>query len=265
MLAAQTTFTAPYGGEHVTIGRGEWCAADHELVRRFPDRFAPTPPAPQRAEQHTRRRAPARPTKREPLYAGRPAWQLGPAPTRTLHVDVKITDGTARTPIRLARSAWDTILDEARRADGRIETGGLLFGPSAHTTSYSGVISVQSASGPGPKARHTPNRFRPDQEHDVALAHRTARNSGGQVNEIGSWHTHPDPGSTGPSSLDLAHWASLRAVLDARRVVSRYTAIIVTPHRDHGWTQPEGHAWIVTPNQRGHERAQRARLSTATP
>lgn len=44
MLVATSTFTADYDGETVEIDRGRTRVADdHDLARRFPDRFEPVP------------------------------------------------------------------------------------------------------------------------------------------------------------------------------------------------------------------------------
>ncbi len=80
--------------------------------------------------------------------------------------------------------------DLEREADRAFpdETGGLLLGYRA----AQGDVIVTQMTGPGPQALHRPKSFVPDAPWQAAnLAQRYA-DSGGYLEYLGDWHTHPD-------------------------------------------------------------------------
>jgi integrative and conjugative element protein (TIGR02256 family) len=94
----------------------------------------------------------------------------------------------------LSLLARDAILEEAIRA-GEVETGGVLLG-------YWGTKPVEpvicAVTGPGPRAKHSPTRFRPDyafHQHEIARIYRESKRT---IVYLGDWHSHP--GGTGDLS-----------------------------------------------------------------
>lgn len=83
---------------------------------------------------------------------------------------------------------------EVRNFRPDLETGGILIG---HTDS-SGTITVTHASGPGPKAIHTPSYFLRDTKYCADVLRRCYDESGADY--VGEWHSHvgrlnrPSPG-----------------------------------------------------------------------
>lgn len=88
-----------------------------------------------------------------------------------------------------------------------LETGGILLGwrsPSA--------MVVADIQGPGPTALHGRTRFIPDHQWQVAQIKHIFQDSGGDLDYLGEWHTHPD----GVAELSGDDIRTLRRV--ARRV-----------------------------------------------
>jgi len=85
------------------------------------------------------------------------------------------------------------------------ESGGLLLGMRRL-----GSLEIVSASYPMPKDTRTRTAFiRHDSGHaDMAVT--AWKDSGGTVDWIGEWHTHPF-GSSKPSIVDLRNWKNLAA------------------------------------------------------
>jgi integrative and conjugative element protein (TIGR02256 family) len=84
--------------------------------------------------------------------------------------------------------------DQVRRA-GRNETGGVLVG----RIEEDGTARIVDASGAGPRAVETPDRF----DRDVAYCQRwiEARVRSGRCAYVGEWHSHTS-GEARPSALD---------------------------------------------------------------
>ncbi len=120
--------------------------------------------------------------------------------------------------------------------DGR-ETGGILFGrgPDKH-----GVVQVERAGDPGPKARREPRFFLRDLQHAQRLAEEAWGDS--KAIWVGEWHTHVR-GDSRPSATDLATYASLLAAADLHFDV--FVSIIVVPDAEHAWQEPRLALWLL--------------------
>lgn len=68
------------------------------------------------------------------------------------------------------------------------ETGGILLGYVA--TNGEGVVS--EIIGPGPNAKHSRSGFSPDHSYQVARLEKRFNETGGLLDYLGDWHTHPD-------------------------------------------------------------------------
>jgi integrative and conjugative element protein (TIGR02256 family) len=99
-----------------------------------------------------------------------------------------------------ARSAIMRLSPES--ADGS-ETGGILLGRGPDAD---GVVRVEIAGEPGPRAERRPDFFLRDLEHARGLAARAWQETGAVW--IGEWHTHPMGGAR-PSATDLGTYARL--------------------------------------------------------
>jgi integrative and conjugative element protein (TIGR02256 family) len=122
----------------------------------------------------------------------------------------------------------------AESKDGR-ETGGILLGrgPGAY-----GVITIERAGDPGPKAERRADYFLRDLAHAKQLA-----DAAWQENEavwIGEWHTHPT-GLKRPSPRDLVTYSGLLA--DPELSFDAFVSIIVVPDPD--WLTPRLLTWIL--------------------
>ncbi len=144
------------------------------------------------------------------------------------------------------------ILPEARRRicelaaqseDGR-ETGGMLLGrgPDDH-----GVIVVEQAGDPGPKAQRRTDFFLRDLAHAKRLAEAAWQD--GEAAWIGEWHTHPT-GLKTPSPRDLVTYAGL--LTDPELSFGAFVSIIVVPDPD--WTSPRLLTWILGTTAPGEPR-----------
>ncbi len=112
------------------------------------------------------------------------------------------------------RVILNTAAVEAIRAESErrspLESGGVLIG---HLDTL-GRTRITSATGPGPLAMHSYDRFRRDGDFtqaEVDLRHTTSQ---GRDDYIGEWHSHP--GGEGPSRMDLQSmsWVGTNAKYD---------------------------------------------------
>lgn len=77
------------------------------------------------------------------------------------------------------------------------ETGGMLIGK------FDGdCVWIQYATGPGPMAKHSPQRFQRDGDYSQKVLDSIVMESDGEYDYIGEWHSHPV--KSGPSPLDVA-------------------------------------------------------------
>ena len=94
------------------------------------------------------------------------------------------------------RFAWlyESVLDEIHIESQKVfplETGGILIG---YWGSRGNTLQpvVTQVIGPGPRARHSQNRFSPDYDYqEIEVAKRYA-SSGRVETYLGDWHTHPN-------------------------------------------------------------------------
>jgi len=71
-----------------------------------------------------------------------------------------------------------------------LETGGVLMGYFAE---LSNIPVILYASGPGPKAIHFRNYYRPDSDYDNLEIARVYEESQRKITYLGDWHTHLKP------------------------------------------------------------------------
>jgi integrative and conjugative element protein (TIGR02256 family) len=84
------------------------------------------------------------------------------------------------------------------------ETGGMLVGRIELN-----CVVIQYATGPGPTAQHTPTKFKRDGDYSQEALKALVRESKGQFDYIGEWHSHPF--KSNPSSLDIASMSWIAA------------------------------------------------------
>lgn len=121
-------------------------------------------------------------------------------------------------------------------ADGA-ETGGILFGRGPDAT---GVIVVEGAGDPGPRADRRADFFLRDLEHAQRLAAEAWERD--KAIWVGEWHTHPK-GPLQPSPRDLHTYVAL--MTDAALEFRAFVSIIVVPDPD--WTTPRLLPWVLAP------------------
>lgn len=83
-------------------------------------------------------------------------------------------------------------------AKAPLETGGILMGYFGQSRS---VPVILRATGPGPRAVHLRDHYRPDPGYDESQIATIYRESGGLITYLGDWHTHLTP-FTGLSRRD---------------------------------------------------------------
>ena len=110
----------------------------------------------------------------------------------------------------LAAGAMAELADEVRR---RLpdETGGLLVGYD----DPSGAPVVTAVVGPGPRALHSPTRFRPDTRFQQRELTGLYAASGRTQRYLGDWHAHPN-GVVVPSRCDRRVLRRIRRTAAAR-------------------------------------------------
>jgi integrative and conjugative element protein (TIGR02256 family) len=207
--------------------------ARHFLVATYPHLFqrvgiraAARQAAPPR-RGHRPAQAPARPKT--------PKWKP------LVRVDARAAPST----VRITRTAYLAITDQAFGQRGEIETGGPLFGIPAKDA----TPKIRRAGMPGPNARSSRSSMRPDLEHTRREAAELERD--GRLDRwVGSWHTHPSENGQ-PSDTDLEFFAwDCRELHHMGRSMDNYIALIVAPkwrQDDRGcyldWTRPTLNAW----------------------
>lgn len=108
--------------------------------------------------------------------------------------------------IQIYRTAMTFIVRSSRHHDPN-ETGGILLGKRIDT-----IALIVAAVGPGSQAQHALRDFIRDGEYAQAELERFFLASGGQIDYLGEWHSHPRPES--PSARDRASLASISASAD---------------------------------------------------
>lgn len=125
----------------------------------------------------------------------------------------------------------------AQSRDG-LETGGLLLG---HGPDLGDHIQVVEAGDPGPTAQREPAFFLRDLGHAQVLAERAWERE--NAIWVGEWHTHLTDNPT-PSLADLSTYAGLLQSTGLEFEV--FLSLIVTPHSDSGWQEPQIWPWVLT-------------------
>jgi proteasome lid subunit RPN8/RPN11 len=213
-VIALESFSALYGGDQVEIVAGEIVADEHELVRRYPERFRPghsgggsgrsRPRAAVRSDEVELRREPAQ-------------------------FEVHITPSV--------RAAIEEEIHHANWACGQqVESGGRLYALDAPTPGR-GVFIVH-ASGPGASGSHAKTSARVSRPSEIEAEFSDTLTRARLV-EVGLWHSHP-PGDDEPSRQDLTTWTTAR---DTRG--GPYVGVIALPAGELGWTYPHFRAWLL--------------------
>lgn len=104
-----------------------------------------------------------------------------------------------------------------------LEVGGLLLGwRDDRERIVTGLV------GPGPGALHGRNAFVPDHAWQVAQLHQAFSASGGDLDYLGDWHSHP----AGAAQLSPVDRTTLARI--ARRVPD--PIMVIAAGAGHGWT-----------------------------
>jgi integrative and conjugative element protein (TIGR02256 family) len=140
--------------------------------------------------------------------------------------------------IEIELEARREIVQLARQSSDGRETGGILLGRGPDAA---GIVRVEIAGDPGPKADRRPDHFLRDLEHAQALATRAWEE--GRAVWVGEWHTHPH-GGTGPSPIDLATYAQLLSASALEFEV--FVAVIVVADEAGGWAAPRLCPWTLS-------------------
>ncbi len=133
--------------------------------------------------------------------------------------------------------------------DGR-ETGGILLGRGPDEI---GIVHVERAGDPGPKARREPRLFLRHLERAQELADAAWAES--KAIWVGEWHTHVH-GDPRPSPSDLATYAGHLAAAELEFEV--FVSIIAVPDHERGWEDPVLAPWLLEISEIPVEAARRA-------
>lgn len=178
------------------------------------------------------------------------SWNLsrGSALADVLAVEAFAFSHAANDPawtIRISSPAKISMSDERKKAK-KVETGGLLFG---RIDVLKRTLHVTRAVPPPPDSQGSQYAFHRGIEDVPELVERITRLTGGQINYVGEWHTHPR-GRPIPSPTDLQAVNEIRSNLDR---VGRPTHIIIVA--------PKGLAsWIYGPHTANPSPIRRRRL-----
>ena len=81
------------------------------------------------------------------------------------------------------------------------ETGGLLIGKVE-----SDCVMIRAATGPGPDAHHTSTRFKRDGDYSQEILDSIVKQSGGTIDYIGEWHSHPYKSQPSNTDINSMKW-----------------------------------------------------------
>lgn len=109
----------------------------------------------------------------------------------------------------VASSALTRMKREARKGLPK-ESGGILIGHFERRQ-----VVITGAGDPGPAARSTRSGFRRDGDHSQRLLDAAVARSGGEVDYVGEWHSHPE--NVGASPTDRASIGGISKDPDYRR------------------------------------------------
>jgi integrative and conjugative element protein (TIGR02256 family) len=152
--------------------------------------------------------------------------------------------------IELDAEVSDVIKEMARESEDGRETGGILLG---RRPDEAGVVQVERAGDPGPKARREPGFFLRDLERAQELA--DAAWAENKAIWVGEWHTHVH-GDPRPSPTDLATYAGHLAAAELEFEV--FVSIIAVPDHERGWEEPLLAPWLLEISEIPVESARRA-------
>jgi Prokaryotic homologs of the JAB domain len=244
MPIAIVDFETTYDGRSIRLTAGEsWVVDGHELHKRFPGRFRPDPSPPMGARKVTSRRSGRRGSATAPP-------PVGPAPSVRDEREVPELRANAKPTVTvkvgsLARAtigeelAWSRSLLETYRA----ETGGWIFGVYDRGSWHLMATRLGSAGERKPEKVLM----------DYAEAERAAiliRDGEARMRFLGTWHSHPFPNSSQPSSADRTNALTFMGWRDLNPAPFA-VSVILTPDRDRGWSAPQFHAWTTRRNQFG--------------
>jgi integrative and conjugative element protein (TIGR02256 family) len=108
-----------------------------------------------------------------------------------------------------------------------LETGGMLLGYRADNSD----TVVTRIVGPGPKAKHSRYRFRPDTDYQQRLLEEHFYGTGGKETYLGDWHTHPE-GSTSMSHIDKR---TLRRIAQTPSSATSDPVMAILAGAENGW------------------------------
>lgn len=97
------------------------------------------------------------------------------------------------------------IIEEQIQIYGSTETGGVLLGFIDKE-----IVVINKVTDPGPGAHHSEYYFRADNNYSEMLIDMEYANSGGKIQYIGEWHTHPQIKPI-PSYVDFQSLKEIRA------------------------------------------------------
>jgi integrative and conjugative element protein (TIGR02256 family) len=127
------------------------------------------------------------------------------------------------THYRLAEKALAYILEESERMYPQ-ETGGILIGRFEQN-----CVSIEYAIAPGPDASHTVSGFKRDGNYSQDMLDSIVASSGGQVDYIGEWHSHPV--ASGPSLKDIM---AMRWIINNKKYAIRCPVMGLCMKEDTG-------------------------------
>jgi proteasome lid subunit RPN8/RPN11 len=164
-------------------------------------------------------------------------------PSSAVEIRARATESRPFT-VSLTAYSREQILDEIRhiRRQGDLEAAGWMWA-SQTPRSWSDGLTVALATHAG-ASRH--GRYSVEVGNPYVLREEQCPPELRHLKVIGDWHSHPIAGSTTPSDTDAKAWAGW---MD-RYGLARFSAVIVSPAEQGGWTYPVFSAWTV--RREGH-------------
>lgn len=107
--------------------------------------------------------------------------------------------------IKVRPSVQQVLQGYVQRTPRMPEAGGVLMGSRLLE---GGDVVISAVSVPMPGDHQSRFRFIRQQEHHQRCVERAWKNSGGIINYLGEWHTHPE-NDPNPSALDKGEWRRL--------------------------------------------------------
>ena len=101
---------------------------------------------------------------------------------------------------KLSSEAFEFIISESAYYFPN-ETGGILAGKVEGD-----CVLIQHATGPGPTANHELTRFKRDGDYSQEVLDVLVQDSGGEIDYIGEWHSHPIKSRPSPLDIKSMSW-----------------------------------------------------------